>query len=102
MALEAMIDNNEDGHFGQTTASKSHMLDFIYDDKPLGLEKDPLNSTKRMQAQDPLEEVDLGDGEIKGLTYVSAKFELDMKLKLVKLLKSTKITLPGITMKFLT
>jgi len=37
-------------------------LDCIYDDEPLGFEKDPMGSAQKMQAQDPLEEVDLGDG----------------------------------------
>jgi len=29
-------------------------LDFIYDDEPLGFEKDPLGSAVKMRAQDPL------------------------------------------------
>jgi len=29
-------------------------LDCIYDDEPLGFEKDPLGSTTKMRAQDPL------------------------------------------------
>src|ERR1044072_9937511 len=37
-------------------------LDCIYDDEPFGFEKDPQISTKRMQAQDPLEEIDLEIG----------------------------------------
>src|ERR1044072_3138148 len=39
--------------------SKFQRLDCIYDDEPLGFEKDLQDSTKRMQAQDPLEENDL-------------------------------------------
>lgn len=35
-------------------------LDTIYDDEPLGFEKDPLASNPKMLAQDPLEEIDLG------------------------------------------
>jgi len=31
-------------------------LDCIYDDEPLGFEEDPLGSTTKMRAQDPLEE----------------------------------------------
>jgi len=46
-------------------------LDCIYDDKPLGFEEYPLGSTTKMKAQDPLEEVDLGDGSVKRPTYVS-------------------------------
>src|ERR1044072_7395748 len=65
-------------------------LDCIYDDEPLGFEKDPQISTKRMQAQDPLEEVDLGDGEIKRLTYISAKIDPRLKSEMVCLLKEFK------------
>ncbi|KAK2397252.1 hypothetical protein QL285_058846 [Trifolium repens] len=35
-------------------------LDCIYDDEPLGFERDPLNETPKMQAHDPLEEIDIG------------------------------------------
>ena len=45
--------------------SKLQRLDCIYDDEPLGIEKYPLDSTQRMQAQDLLEEIDLGDGSVK-------------------------------------
>src|ERR1044072_2372032 len=41
-------------------------LDCIYDDEPFGFERDPNISTKRMQAQDPLEEVDLGNVKSEG------------------------------------
>jgi hypothetical protein len=36
-------------------------LDYIFDDDPLGFEKDPSVSTKKIQAQDHLEEIDLCD-----------------------------------------
>src|ERR1044072_7239915 len=68
----------------------SKRLDCIYDDEPLGFERDPNISTKRMQAQDPLEEVDLGDGEIKNPTYISAKIDPDLKNEMVCLLKEFK------------
>lgn len=35
-------------------------LDAIYDDEPLGFEKDPLATNVKMLAQDPLEEIYLG------------------------------------------
>ena len=57
----------------------SQRLDCIYDDEPLGFERDPNISTKRMQAQDPLEEVNVGDGEIKRPTYISAKIDPSLK-----------------------
>lgn len=44
--------------------SEGQRLDNIYDDETLGFKKDQLASTKRMQAQDPLEEIELGDGTI--------------------------------------
>jgi len=40
-------------------------LDYVFDDEPLGFEKNPFLSTKKIQAQDPLEEIDLGYGSIK-------------------------------------
>lgn len=46
-------------------------LDAIYDDEPLGFRKDPLATNIKMLAQDPLEEVDLGEGVIKRPTYIS-------------------------------
>ena len=36
-------------------------LDAIYDKEPLGFERDPIDSGAKMLAQDPLEEVNLGD-----------------------------------------
>src|ERR1044072_8749530 len=65
-------------------------LDCIYDGEPLGFERDPSISTKRLQAHDPLEEVDLGDGEIKKPTYISAKIDLSLKNEMVCLLKEFK------------
>src|ERR1044072_3436430 len=68
----------------------SQRLDCIYDDEPLGFERDPNISTKRMQAQDPLEEVDLGNGKIKRPTYISAKIDPSLKNEMVCLLKEFK------------
>lgn len=45
----------------------------------LGFEKDRMILTRKMQAQDPLEEVDLGDGKTKRLTYINAKIDLHLK-----------------------
>ena len=65
-------------------------LDFIYDDEPLGFEEDPLGSTTKMRAQDPLEEVDLGDGSVKRPTYVSAKITKGFRDRTVELIKDYK------------
>ncbi|XP_045809861.1 uncharacterized protein LOC123904219 [Trifolium pratense] len=43
-----------------------------------------------MQAQDPLEEIDIGDGSIKRPTYISANIPKDLRDKLVELLKEFK------------
>lgn len=67
------------GHNGQTTASESQRLDCIYDNEPLGFEKDPLTSTRRIYAHDPLEEIDIGNGIIKRPTFISAKIEPNLK-----------------------
>ncbi|MCI14504.1 hypothetical protein A2U01_0035635, partial [Trifolium medium] len=65
-------------------------LDCIYDDEPLGFEKDPSSSNQKMQSQDPLQEIDIGDGSVKRPTFISANINPDLKLKLVKLLKDYK------------
>lgn len=46
-------------------------LNTIYDDKPLGFEKDPLANDIKMLTQDPLEEINFGEGEPKRSTYIS-------------------------------
>jgi len=65
-------------------------LDCIYDDEPLGFKEDPLGSTTEMRAQDPLEEVDLGDGSTKRPTYVSAKITNEFRDRIVELWKEYK------------
>ena len=70
--------------------SNIQRLDCIYNDEPLGFEKDPQNSIKKMEAQDPLEEVDLGDGSMKRPTYISAKIDPSLKTQMIKLLKEFK------------
>jgi len=49
-----------------------------------------MGSTTKMRAQDPLEEVDLGDGIVKRPTYVSAKIPKEFKDRIVELLKEYK------------
>ena len=49
-----------------------------------------MGSTTKMRAQDPLEEVDLGDGTVKRLTYVSTKIPKEFKDRIVELLKEYK------------
>ena len=41
---------------------RDQRLDAIYDDESLGFEKDPLATNVKILAQDPLEEVNLGEG----------------------------------------
>ncbi|XP_045831048.1 uncharacterized protein LOC123922369 [Trifolium pratense] len=84
MAVEA--NNCEDGKLLPITQK----LDCIYDEEPLGFEKDPSSSNQKMQAQDPLEEIDIGDGSIKRPTYISANIPKDLRDKLVELLKEFK------------
>jgi len=55
-------------------------LDGIFDDEPSGFEKDTPSSNKKIQAQHPLEEIDLGDGSIKRPTYESSKIGPDFKV----------------------
>ena len=61
-------------------------LDAIYDTEPLGFEKDPTNSGAKMLAQDPLEEVNLGDDNTKRVTYISAKLSPSFKQEVVEVL----------------
>lgn len=65
-------------------------LDTIYDDEPLGFEKDPLENNIKMLAQDPLEEIDLGNGRIRRTTYISANIIPELKIKVIQLLKEYK------------
>src|SRR4051812_35520177 len=76
-------------------------LDAIYNEEPLGFEKDPMASSVKMLAQDPLEEVDLGDGCLKRVTYISAKLDPYLKTKVVALLKEIKIVSLGTMMRCL-
>src|SRR3954467_7236280 len=79
MAIEAMMMVKNKNN--QETNHQVERLDGIYDDEHLGFEMDPSGSVKRMQAQDPLEEIDLGDGIIKRPTYVSTRLTNDLKAK---------------------
>ena len=69
---------------------KDQRLDAIYDDEPLGFEKDPAASNTKMLAQDPLEEVDLGDGTQRRPTYVSAELNPEVRAEVIQLLKEYK------------
>jgi len=68
-ALEAEIEQEEyiksiNDNF-QYSSMESQRLHCIYDDQPLGFEKDPMVPAKKMRAKHPLELVDLGDGTVK-------------------------------------
>lgn len=65
-------------------------LDGIYDDEPLGFERDPLALNIKMIVQDPLEEIDLGEGKIKRPTYISVNLGPELKVKVIQLLKEYK------------
>lgn len=74
----------------KSTASESWRLDFIYDNESLVFENNPLNELQKMQAQDPLEEINLGDGVTKRPMYISTKVGSKMKVKLIEVLKEYK------------
>ena len=78
------------GDTSQTTTSKSQRIDCIYGEERLRFEKDPRDDVLKMQAQDPLEEVDLGDGSIKRITYINTKIKGQIKDQVIKLLKEFK------------
>ena len=69
---------------------QSQRLDAIYDDEPLGFEKDLVAPNIKMLAQDPLEEIDLGDVIRKRPTYISVNLSLELKVKVIQLLKEYK------------
>lgn len=56
----------------------------------MGFEKGPLTSTKKMQAQDPLEDVDLGDRTTKMKNYIKVKLDPSLKTQVIKVLKEFK------------
>src|ERR1051325_1348788 len=102
-ALEAEIDSTAvevnkiggDGSKGspfeeQEIVEMDQRLDAIYDKEPLGFEKDPTDSGAKMLAQDPLEEVNLGDENTKRITYVSAKLNSSLKHKVIEVLRKNK------------
>ena len=65
-------------------------LDAIYDDEPLGFERDPLANNIKMLAQDPLEEIDLGEGTTRRPTYISANIDPQLRVEVIQLLKEFK------------
>ena len=71
--VETLIEDTNDD------LTDDQKLDCIYDDEHLGFKEDPLGSTTKMNAQDPLEEVDLGDAYVKKPTYVNAKITKEFR-----------------------
>lgn len=65
-------------------------LDCIYDDDPLGFEKDPMTFTEKIQAHDSLEEINLWDKSIKRHTYISTKVYPNLKNQVIQLLNNYK------------
>ncbi|XP_015970564.1 uncharacterized protein LOC107494047 [Arachis duranensis] len=62
--------------------------DCIYDDGPLGFEKNNNTDTvKKVEVQDPLEEVDIGNSDYPRPTYVSKMLPDDFKKEMVEILK---------------
>lgn len=68
---------------GGQDEERDQKLDAIYGDEPLGFEKDPLATNIKMLAQDPLEEVNLGEGVIKRPTYISSNIHPQLKIEVV-------------------
>ena len=100
MAVEANQENSnkqcpqedvaEDHVTNQMGGWQHQKLDAIYDDEPLGFEKDPVSTNEKMVAQDPLEEINLGVGAEHRPTYISAKMDPQFKVEIVQLLKEFK------------
>ncbi|PNX65520.1 hypothetical protein L195_g054579 [Trifolium pratense] len=92
MAVEANVDSGNELALeaNDSNNGEKQRLDCIYDDEPLGFEKDPHSLSQRMQAQDPLQEIDIGDGSIKRPTYISVNIDPSLRDKMVELLKKYK------------
>lgn len=65
-------------------------LDCIYNDELLGFMKDPVAPATKMHSQEPLEEINLGDGKNKRSTYISANIDLSLGIKVINLLREYK------------
>ena len=65
-------------------------LDCIFDGEPSEFEDNLFPTNKKIQAQDSLEEIDLGDGSVKRPSYVSSKIGPDFKTRLVALWRGYK------------
>ena len=65
-------------------------LDCIYDFSPLGFEQPLVEKIKRVEVQDPLEEINLGEDGENRPTYVSSLIDLKFKCSLIKVLKEYK------------
>ncbi|KAL1299817.1 hypothetical protein AAHE18_18G135300 [Arachis hypogaea] len=61
--------------------------DCIYDDGPLGFEKNNIDTVKKIEVQDPLEEVDISNGDCPKPTFVSKMLPDDFKKEMVEILK---------------
>ncbi|MCI10449.1 hypothetical protein A2U01_0031542 [Trifolium medium] len=66
-------------------------LDCVIDDDPLGFENGWSDKIGKLEAQDPLEEVNLAEeGEKPKPTYVSSLLEKSLKQEIIKILKEFK------------
>ena len=71
-------------------AVEGALYDCIYDLGPLGFEKKFTNNVKKVEVQDPLEEIDIGYRGQACSTYLSKLLSDDFKKELTKLLKEYK------------
>lgn len=69
---------------------QSERLDAIYDEEPLGFERDPLAPNLKMLVHGPLEEIDLGEGTKKRPTYITVNLGPKLKVKVIQILKEYK------------
>lgn len=67
----------------QQVNMKDQRLCAIYDDEPLGFEKDPTTPSIKMMTCDTLEEIDLGDMMNRRTTYISANLNPKLRIKVI-------------------
>lgn len=74
---------------------EEQQLDCIYDDSPLGFEDLTAQPNLKLEAHDPLDEVDLGEGTKKRPTFFSRYVQGAFRENLIGILKETRIVLHG-------
>lgn len=74
------------GSVDKPSKEADQRFDCIYDNSPLGFEKSISPPIKKMKAQNPLGDINMGDETNKKSTYISKFLNKDIKWKIIALL----------------